>query len=361
MKNVLLISTRKGLVIAEEINDNWKVTESHFDSIPVTMSYEDPRNGNWWVALDHGHWGVKLHRSDDKGKTWKELTPPTYPEGAEIKPGIKASTTYIWSINHGGLSNPERMIIGTIPGGLFISEDNGVTWNLNSSLWNHESRANNWFGGGFDHPGIHSINLDPRDENKIQIGISCAGVFESEDNGNSWFAKNKGLTAEFLPDPNSEYGHDPHLLIRSKNNSDCLWQQNHCGIFKSSNNGKIWEKVSQPGGPAHFGFAIAVAEDNYNQVWVAPAIADEKRIPIDKALCICRTDDGGKNWIDLRKGLPQENCFDIVYRHSLLAKKNFVAFGTTTGNVYYSKNKGDNWIPLSNNLAMVHALTLATK
>ena len=361
MKNVILISTRKGLIVATEKNGTWKVSETHFESIPVTFSYEDPRNGAWWVALDHGHWGIKLHRSMNKGLKWDVITPPAYPENCEIKPGVKATTSYIWSINHGGIGSPESMLIGTIPGGLFESPDYGKTWHLNQGLWNHPSRVKHWFGAGFDHPGIHSINIDPRNENIVQVGISCAGVFESVDAGRNWNAKNNGLIAEFLPDHNAEYGHDPHILHRSLSDPNILWQQNHCGIFKSLDNGDKWTKVSQEKGPAHFGFALSISDDNQDQVWVAPAISDENRIAVNKALCISRTDDGGKTWTAYRNGLPQEHCFDIVYRHGLAAKGNNVVFGTTTGNVFYSIDRGEHWSILSNHLAMVHAITFATK
>ena len=80
----MLISTRKGLIIAPEKNGSWKVSESHFDSIPVTYGYEDPINGAWWVALDYGHWGIKLHRSMDKGLNWNVITPPSYPKECEV-------------------------------------------------------------------------------------------------------------------------------------------------------------------------------------------------------------------------------------------------------------------------------------
>ena len=96
MKNTLFNSTRKGLIIGKKRNGAWKLTESHFDSIPVTFSYEDPRNGNWWVALDHGHWGIKLHKSADKGKTWESIEAPAYPEDAEIKETQNSIFTVIW-------------------------------------------------------------------------------------------------------------------------------------------------------------------------------------------------------------------------------------------------------------------------
>jgi len=356
MKPTLLLGTRKGFVAYNFCNGKWTVENISFEGIPVSIAYADPRNGKWWACLDHGHWGVKLHRSNDRGKTWQEVTAPAYPEGEEVKDGVAAATRYIWAMSHGGKQYTSRLWLGTDPGGLFMSEDDGDNFHLVQSLWQHPTRKTNWFGGGRDLPGIHSIVVDPRNEDHIHIGISVAGVFETTDGGKTWEVRNKGLRADFLPDPYAEIGHDPHILVAAPSNPDALWQQNHCGIFHSTDGGKNWEDVSEKEGGARFGFAIAVAEDNPDQAWVAPANSDEKRIAVKNSLCICRTDDGGKTWKEMRKGLPQENCFDIVYRHALVTSGDAVAFGTTTGNLFLSNDRGESWQAINNYLPMIHSV-----
>jgi len=359
MKTTLLLGTRKGLVAYRYKNDQWKLENISFEGIPVSIAYADPRNGKWWACLDHGHWGVKLHRSNDRGKTWEEVVAPAYPEGEEVKDGVPAATRYIWAMSHGGNNHTSRLWLGTDPGGLFMSEDEGNSFQLVESLWHHPTRKTGWFGGGRDLPGIHSIVVDPRNEDHIHIGISCAGVFETTDAGKTWQVRNKGLRADFLPDPYAELGHDPHIVVAAPSNPDAMWQQNHCGIFRTTDGAKNWQYVGQTGGPAHFGFAIAVAEDNPEQAWVAPANSDEKRIAVKGSLFICRTDDGGKSWKELRNGLPQENCFDIVYRHALATSGDAVVFGTTTGNLFLSNDRGNNWQVLNNYLPMIHSVQFA--
>jgi photosystem II stability/assembly factor-like uncharacterized protein len=359
MKSTILLGTRKGLIAYRIKNGKWGVENVSFEGFPVSIAYADDLNGVWWAALDHGHWGVKLHRSPDRGKTWTEIAAPLYPEGAQVKEGVKATLRYIWAMAQGGQSFPTRLWIGTDPGGLFVSEDTGNTFNLVESLWNHPSRKESWMGGGRDQPGIHSVVVDPRHANRVFIGISCAGVFETTDAGKTWIVRNKGLRADFLPNPTSEVGHDPHLLVASPSNPDILWQQNHCGIYRSTNAGQMWQEISETDGPAKFGFAIAVAEDNANQAWVCPADSDAIRTSIKGALCVSRTDDGGKTWKALRNGLPQQNCFDIVYRHALACSGNTLAFGTTTGNFFISHDRGDHWEAVNNYLPMVHSVQFA--
>jgi len=359
MKTKLLLGTRKGLIIYHKDNTGWKYESTHFLGIPVSLSFVDGRTNTWWACLDHGHWGVKLHRSTDDGKNWEEIEAPKFEEGLEMKEGVPATVTYLWAFAHGGEDRPGVLYLGTDPGGLFKSEDNGDTWHLVKSLWDHPSREK-WFGGGRDNPGIHSIVIDPRDSDHFYIGISCAGVFESKDGGASWNPANKGLKADFLPDPDSEVGQDPHILVAAPSNPDVLWQQNHCGIFVSLDGSKNWTEVSQKNGPAGFGFAVAVKADNPDQAWVVPGISDEVRVAVGQALCVCRTDDGGKTWVEQRNGLPQENCFDIVYRHCLDIDGDSLVFGSTTGNVYFTNNLGENWELLSSDLPMIYSVELAT-
>ncbi len=350
-KNLLFLGTRKGLIIYHNSDQGWVYHSTHFPGIPVTMTYVEP-DGSWWACLDHGHWGIKLHRSADRGQNWTELEAPKYPENAEIKEGVPASNKYIWAFT----KSQDRILAGTIPGGLFVSNDEGQSFILNESLWNHPSRQEHWFGGGFDYPGIHSIVVDPDDPNHFYIGISCAGVFETKDNGASWIVRNKGLRADFLPDPFTEVGHDPHLLLACPANPRIMWQQNHCGIFRSTDAGENWEDVSQKEGPANFGFTIAVHETNPDMAWVVPGVSDVIRTPIDLSLVVCRTSDGGRTWEEQRKGLPQGNAFDIVYRHAMDITADTLAFGTTTGNLFLSEDLGEDWKAISNYLPMVHSV-----
>jgi photosystem II stability/assembly factor-like uncharacterized protein len=356
MSNRMMIGTRKGLLIYEKDDSGWQVQSEHFVGIPVSNVRQDPRHSTLWALLDHGHWGTKLHRTTDYGTTWEEIPTPKYPEGAtRPQDNEPANTTYLWLIQPGGEDEPERLYIGTEPGGLFVSDDGGETFALNEALWQHESREN-WFGGGRDYPGLCSIIVDPRDSRHVTVGISVGGVYETRDGGQTWQGRNKGLYADYLPDPHSEYGHDPHYVLASPSNPDVLWQQNHCGVFRSVDAGTTWTNISQNDGPAYFGFALAVDERDENVAWVVPAISAEHRVPIDRALCVCRTDDGGQTWSDFRQGLPQENAYDIAFRHALDVDGDSLAFGTTAGNVFISEDRGESWQSIAHNLAVVYAV-----
>ena len=357
----LLLGTAKGLIAYEKSNNKWQFTTVHFLGLPVSMVFIDERSNTWWAGLPHRHWGQKLHRSLDEGTTWEQVAAPRYPIDARLKNGKNATLKLIWCMAQGGLAKPNELWLGTEPGGLFHSKDNGASFQLVESLWNHPSRSDLWFGAGRDEPFIHSIVIDPLDNDHVYVAVSCAGVFETMDGGKTWTPRNKGLKAAYLPNPNVEVGHDPHLLLATPSVSEphslVLWQQNHCGIFRSIDGGFNWDDVSDKNGIAHYGFALAIDNKNPLRAWVIPAVSDEIRVAHDLALCVCRTEDGGQTWQQLRNGLPQEYCFDIVFRHSLSIMDSTLAFGTTTGNLYISEDWGDSWHCLSHHLPRIDSVT----
>ena len=351
----LLLGTAKGLIIFEK-KRTWRICKVHFTGFPVSMVYVDERTQTWWAGVPHRHWGQKLHRSMDEGRTWQQVATPRYPTNIPLKNGKPASLKLIWCMAQAGADKPNELWLGTEPGGLFHSKDNGDSWQLVEPLWQQRVASDLWFGAGKDEPFIHSIVVNPMNSNHLYIAVSCAGVYESMDYGANWQPRNVGLKATYLPNPDAEIGHDPHLLLACESDPSVIWQQNHCGIFRSTNSGKNWTDVTDKNGIANYGFALAIDPKNPNRAWVIPALSDEMRVPHNLALCVCRTDDGGQTWQPLRKGLPQNYCFDIVFRQAFDHKNGVLAFGTTTGNLFLSENEGDSWRCVRSNLPRIDCL-----
>ncbi|HSQ55160.1 MAG TPA: hypothetical protein VLM40_05390, partial [Gemmata sp.] len=113
--------------------------------------------------------------------------------------------------------------------------------------------------------------------------------------------------------------------------------------------------------PTGFGFGVAVHPKDGNTAWFVPAVKDETRIPVGGQLVVSRTRDGGKSFDVLRNGLPQENCYDLIYRHALTIDDtgNRLAMGSTTGGVWVSDDQGDHWKALSMRLPPIHAVAFA--
>ena len=227
MNEKLYVATRKGLfVLTPELSNGrttWRIQSRSFLGNPVTIVFPDERHGEVWAALELGHFGAKLHRSNDDCATWVESPCPAYPQrpddANDVDPFRKEPVPWalkkIWCLQGGGVDYPDRLWCGTIPGGLFLSEDRGGSWSLVRSLWDHSARAE-WFGGGYDWPGIHSICVDPRDSNTIRVAVSCGGVWQTKDSGESWECVADGMRAEYMPPEQSNNPHvqDPHRMVQ---------------------------------------------------------------------------------------------------------------------------------------------------
>ncbi len=366
MSDRLLVSSRKGLFVLERGGDRWEIARTAFLGDNVCLSQVDPRDGSWYAALDLGHFGAKLHRSTDQGRHWDEIAVPAFDADDEVvtgdgKPAQPAALRLIWSLEAGGAQEPGRLWAGTIPGGLFRSDDHGASWTLMRGLWDRPERRQ-WFGGGYDHPGIHSICVDPRDPRCIRVAISTGGVWRSDDAGDTWRQTAHGMIARYMPEgqqhePNQQ---DVHRMVQSHGTPEVFWAQHHNGVFRSTSDGGDWQEIPDVP-PSVFGFAVAVHPRDGQTAWFVPAIKDEKRYPVDARLVVARTRDGGRSFDTLTRGLPEAASYDLVYRHALAidGSGEKLAFGSTTGGLWTSDDQGDHWHPLPARLPPVLAVSFA--
>lgn len=353
------ISTRKGLFELEQAGGRWTFGPVHFLGEPVSMALHDRRDGTLYAALNLGHFGVKLHRRDAGSEVWTEVAAPSYPPKPDGSADpVDWNNKLIWSLAAGGADQPGLLWAGTLPGGLFRSNDRGASWELVRSLWDVPQRAE-WFGGGYDVPGIHSISVDPRDSRQLLVAVSCGGVWRSEDGGASWTVSSTGMRADYMPPElnENEAVQDPHRVVRAHGDPDTLWCQHHNGMWRSANGGRSWGEITTA--PlSRFGFAVAA---HAGSAWFVPAEADQRRVPVGAALAVTRTVDGGKTFTVLRDGLPQEHCYDLVYRHGLAVADDgrTLVMGSTTGGLWLTENGGDTWHTISTSLPPVYAVCFA--
>ena len=82
MSKMILLGTRKGTVLFDLVDADWRPRPIAHAGIPVCYAARDPRDATLWASLDHGHRGPKLSRSRDEGATWENVTSIKYPKGA---------------------------------------------------------------------------------------------------------------------------------------------------------------------------------------------------------------------------------------------------------------------------------------
>ena len=88
MSERMLLATRKGLLQLARQNGGWSIARTSFPGVAVTAALHDARDGTLYAMLKHGHFGSKLHRSDDDGRTWAELPAPAFPADAAGSPTL---------------------------------------------------------------------------------------------------------------------------------------------------------------------------------------------------------------------------------------------------------------------------------
>jgi photosystem II stability/assembly factor-like uncharacterized protein len=210
--------------------------------------------------------------------------------------------------------------------------------------------------------GLHTILLDPSHPNRIFIAISAAGVFRSDDGGQTWRPANRGLRSDFMPVPDAEVGHCVHRIAMHPSRPDVLYMQKHWDVMRSDDGGGQWHEVSG-NLPTDFGFPIDVHAHEPETVYVVPIKSDSEHFPPDGKLRVYRSRTGGNEWEALTKGLPQSNCYVNVLRDAMAVDSLDacgVYFGTTGGQVYASADSGDTWAPIVRDLPAVLSVEVQT-
>src|SRR5205823_14884147 len=174
----------------------------------------------------------------------------------------------------------------------------------------------------------------------MYVGISAAGVFRSEDGGGSWTPANKGTAADFNPeDQFPEVGQCVHKVLVHPAKPERLWQQNHCGVYRSDNRGDSWERLEDNGLPSDFGFALALDRSDPDVAYVVPEEGAENRVTSDGRLGVYRTDDGGASWTLEEDGLPAP-AWLAVMREGMAFDDEGVYLGMQSGSVFARSRDG---------------------
>ena len=368
-RTVVLVGTRKGLFIlqADGKREKWRVDGDapHFLGQIVNHAVLNPRSGTILAAARAGHLGPTVFRSTNSGKTWKEAaSPPAFPK--------RENPEYGWSVAHvfwltpGHASEPKVWYAGTSPHGLFRSDDDGVTWQGVDGFNLHPDRPT-WLGGSQEAPPdgatLHSINVDPFDAKHLLIAMSAGGVFESYDRGANWKPLNRGCAADFLPDPNAEYGHDPHCLRMHPSAKNVVYQQNHCGIYKLDRGANRWQRIgdNMPKEVGDIGFPVVLHPRDAKTLWVFPMDGTTvwPRMSVAGKPAVYRSQDAGATWQRKANGLPAAQAWFTVKRQAMSAdqqQKVGLYFGTTCGEVWASFDEGGQWHCLMLHLPHIYSV-----
>jgi photosystem II stability/assembly factor-like uncharacterized protein len=154
---------------------------------------------------------------------------------------------------------------------------------------------------------VHTIVVDPSDSNRLYACVSAGGAYRSDDAGDTWVDISEGL-------------------------------------------------------PSRFGFPMAVHPHDPGTIYVVPLTADSERFVPEGRMAVWRSQNEGRSWEPLTRGLP-DHAWLTILRESLAVDARDPAgiyVGTTTGQVFYSRDAGEHWQVLADYLPPVLAVSAAT-
>ena len=346
---LLLVGTKKGAFILESGPDrrDWSLRGPMCEGWPIHDLIVEPGTGAILAAGGSPWYGGAVWRSDDLGQTWTHSSAGlTY---GDDEPPLRS----IWSL----AANGSTVFAGVEPAGLFRSQDGGSTWTHVEGLTDHPTRPTWQPGAG----GLilHTIVPHPSDRDRIWIGISAVGIFETRDGGVSWEPRNRGVRADFMPDPDPITGQCVHKFAPAAGEPETLYQQNHCGVYRSDDSGATWQEIT-PGLPSEFGFPLVTHPRDADAAWVIPLNgADQGRYMPGGHAAVWRTRDRGGSWTRLDEGLPTSDAFLSVLREAM-ARDTLdpvgITFGTSTGQLWHSSDEGDSWRMITDTLPEIWAV-----
>jgi photosystem II stability/assembly factor-like uncharacterized protein len=364
----VLVGTRKGAFVlsSDASRKSWKVDGPHFAGWEIYHLKSSPADPNRLYASQSSGWfGQVLQRSDDGGKTWAAAGNQFAYEGA-----VGTHTWYdgsphpyefkrVWHLEP-SLTDPDTVYAGVEDAALFKSTDAGQTWGELPALRQHESAAG--WAPGAGGLCLHTIVIDPTNNDRMFIAISAAGVFRTEDGGKSWRPANHGLRSNTIPDPDAEVGHCVHRIAMHPSRPDVLFMQKHWDVMRTDDGGDSWREISGDL-PTDFGFVVDIHANEPNTVYVIPITSDSHHFVPDGKLRVYRSRTGGNEWEALTKGLPQKDCYVNVLRDAMSVDKLDpcgLYFGTSGGQVYSSADAGDSWTPIVRDLPAVLSVEVQT-
>jgi photosystem II stability/assembly factor-like uncharacterized protein len=379
-KVLVFVGTQKGGFIFEsnEKRKRWKAHDIQFKSWNVMHIQMDPRDQRLHAATSHFVYGPTTHYSDDLGKTWTQakqvpiISRPSKSgrpsstvdeafrsEGGESIQDKPEKMIKVWNIKPGRESEPNVLYAGAQPASLFISKDRGETWEMNESLYDHPQRGQwNPGAGGLC---LHTILLDPANSQRMYIAVSAAGCYRTDDGGQTWAPYNKNVRADFMGTQFPEFGQCVHKMVMHPSNPNVIYQQNHCGVYRSDNCGEDWIDIGEDRLPSRFGFPIAVHPTDPRTVYVVLEESDQYRMSVDGKFSVWRSRDAGESWDRMSKGLPERA--HLVALREAMATDSFedagIYVGTNTGQLFYSRDSGDSWDLLADYLPPIQSVEVA--
>ena len=270
----LYIATAIGLFIVTQSDGQWHIVAHTLKNHSLTS-----------VAASEGailagtQDGVRC--STDRGQTWKE---------ANRDPAIR-HVRWMAPLS----PSSKIMLVGTEPAGIFVSQDNGSSWNPSPEVEALRDEYG-WFLPYSPKAGCvrgFAIAESGPNPDRVYAAVEVGGVLVSDDRGSTWRLADG---SDGKPDMNRDLGSmihpDVHSISVHPTSSAIVTAATGGGLFRSIDGGRTWKNIY----PCYI-----------RAMWVDPA--DPQHIVVGPADGVSRNGrieesfDGGRNWQPASEGL----------------------------------------------------------
>ncbi len=207
---------------------------------------------------------------------------------AEINKGLTHRHVR-WLAFHPEISDLE--FAGTEPAGIFISQDGGDSWDERPEVSELREIHRWWLPYSPESGCVRGFAFNGR---RGYAAVEVGGLLRSDDGGLSWNLApgSDGQAAFKEPEPGFIHA-DVHSVEVHPSSPDLLFAPTNAGFYRSTNGGETFERVNR------YGYTRACWVDNMdaNHILIGPARG------VDSGGTILETHDGGDSWYEATHGL----------------------------------------------------------
>ena len=204
--------------------------------------------------------------------------------------------------------NGTNVFAGTSEAGVFLSTNNGTSWNSVNT--------------GLTSLSVISLTVSGTD---LFAGTAGGGIFFSTDNGGNWTPLNNGLTNMSVE----------AILVNDAN----LFAATYGGVFLSTDGGGNW---------------TAVNNGLTNTSILSLATIGQNLFAATGGAGVFRSTDNGSNWTPANTGIAASFVFDLAVMDT-----NLIAGIFGSGGVWLSTDYGSSWSAISSNMSNTYVFDIA--
>ncbi len=339
---VLAGTSGGGLFRSDDNGAHWMPADEGLPQVPTLYIYAFAVSSGSVFAAVVGETYESIYESTDAGRSWSPRgpTPPggiislvavggtLYGGSTAVSPKLTTGGVYrsndrgmTWTLTSDSLANENVRVVFFSSGALIAGTDTGIYRSLDQGM--------NWTTGIVISNRSHSVTSVIGVGSSLYAGMVGEGVFKSGDNGVTWV-------------PTALTGIEVRCLTSF---GSAVYAGTQFGIFESDDEGDAW--VARNAGLANtfipgIGGVWTVGSDVYAHVFEF----DQARVTSRNSLY--RSADSGRSWTLIGGGLPSNGYVD-----DLVSDGNVIYAGILGVGVYKSSNGGAAWSPAGPGLPVV--------